>query len=100
MKYEDLSFSMVNENGEELINDILSVVPNLGNSDEPYVVFTDYTLDVNDEFIKRFGKLKTKDNNFYIETNLLDEEIAYIKNGLEDEIVKYVNETIEDNLHD
>ena len=99
MKYEDLSFTMVNEDGEELINDILSIVPNERNTDEPYVVFTDYTLDAEDEFIKKYGRLGKKNNEYYIETNLSKEEIDYIKKGLEDEIVKYVNDVIEENLH-
>ena len=41
MKYEDLSFSIINDQGIEVECDILSIVPNLENNDEPFVVFTD-----------------------------------------------------------
>ena len=37
MKYEDLSFTIKYDNGEELINDITGVVPNPENDEEPYV---------------------------------------------------------------
>ena len=49
MKYEDLSFTLKDDNGEDITCDILSVVPNEANLDEPYVVFTDYMLDEDDE---------------------------------------------------
>ena len=100
MKYEDLSFITKDENGEELINDITAVVPNINNSEEPYVVYTDYTLDSNGEFIKKYGRLMKEKENYYIETNLNFDEIDYINKTLNDEIVKYVNDTIEENLYD
>lgn len=100
MKREDLSFKTKDENGEEVINDILSVIPNSKNSDEPYVVYTDYDLDDNDEFIKHYAKLVKTNDQFSLLTNLTEEEIKYINNSLEDEIVKYVNDTIGDNINE
>lgn len=100
MKYEDLSFNMTNENGEEFINDILSVIPNIKSSEEPYVIFTDYTLDEDDEFIKKYGRLGKKNGEFYIDTNLSNEEIDYINEELKDEIITYVNDVIEESLYD
>ena len=100
MKYDDLSFTLKNEEGEELINDILKVVPNEKNSEEPYVVFTDYSLDEKDEFVNKYGRLVKKKDNYYLETKITQEEIEYIKKKAEDEIVKYVNNAIEENLHE
>ena len=100
MRYEDLSFTTVDENGIEMINDVTTIVPNQNNSDEPYVIFTDYTLDLNDEFVKKYGRLIYNNDNFFIETNLSDMEIEYIKKMSEDEIVKYVNNVVEENLNE
>ena len=100
MKYEDLSFTTKNESGEELINDIIGVVPNNKNSEEPYVIYTDYQLAADGEFIKNYGRLVKDGDNFGLETNLTKSEIAYIEENMNDEIVKYVNDTIEENLHE
>ena len=61
MKYEDLSFEVVNDDGLEVECDILSIVPNEENKNEPFVVFTDYMLDENDEFVLQFGKVIEED---------------------------------------
>ena len=100
MKYEDLSFTIKYDNGEELINDITAVVPNKDSKEEPYVTFTDYTMDENDEFNTYYGKLVKNDENYSLNTSLTEEEIRYIKANLEEEITKYVNDTIQDNLTD
>ena len=63
MKYEDLSFTTVDENGIEMINDVTTIIPNKNNSSEPYVIFTDYTLDLNDEFVKKYGRLIYSDDS-------------------------------------
>ena len=98
MKYDDLSFTVKYENGKELINDITAIIPNKDNDDEPYVTYTDYTLDENDEFNTYYGKIINKNGESTIENNLSIGEIAYIKESLQDEIVKYVNDTIMDNI--
>lgn len=100
MKYEDLSFTIKYDNGEELINDITGVVPNPENDEEPYVTFTDYTMDENDEFNTYYGKLVKKNDNYSLNTSLTKDEIRFIKANLEEEITKYVNDTIQDNLTD
>ena len=56
MKYEDLSFTVKYDNGEELINDITAVIPNPKNNEEPYVTFTDYTIDEKGEFNTYYSK--------------------------------------------
>lgn len=100
MKYEDLSFTTVNEMGKEVINDVIGVVPNLKNAEQPYVIFSDYQLDDNGEFVKHYGKLIKFNDNFGIETKLVQGEIEYIEKSMQDDIVKYVNDTIEENLHE
>lgn len=97
LHYEDLSFTTVDENGEETFNDITCVLPNPTNKDEPYVIFTDYTFDENEEFVSRYGRLIQEDGNYSIETNLDKEEIDYIHEHKNDEIVQYVNDKIGEN---
>ena len=99
MKYSDLSFVMKNENGEELINDITSVIPNNNNPDEPYVLFTDYSLDENDEFVKKYGKLVHTKDGFALETNLSVFEKHYIDEAQKEEVIQYVNEAIGESLY-
>lgn len=100
MKYEDLSFTIKYDNGEELINDITGVVPNPENDEEPYVTFTDYTMDENDEFNTYYGKLVKENDEYSLNTSLTKDEIRFINANLEEEITKYVNDTIQDNLTD
>lgn len=100
MNYEDLSFTTIDEDGEERINDITKVVPNMKNSDEPYVVYTNYSLDDHDEFINQYGRVIEENGQFMLETNLTKEEIAYIEEMLQDEVVQYVNDALEEALND
>ena len=98
MKYEDLSFTAPNKDGIEVICDILSIVPNPDNKEEPYVIYTDYSLDENDDFINNYGKI-VEDNGNYVLRIITDEKtINYINKESEDEVVKYVNQEIQDNL--
>ena len=98
--YEDLSFTTTGENGETVINDITSVIPNKNNKEEPYVVYTDYSLDAHDEFVTHYGRLVGEEDNFSIETKLSADEISYIEEMLQDEVVQYVNNTIGETLND
>ncbi len=97
MKYDDLSFEIV-EDGITYKCDVTKIINNTNKKEEPYVVYTNYDLDENDEFIEKYGKLITSNDNYYIETNLLPEEIKYIKEMEKDEIVQYVNGVIDDVL--
>ncbi len=94
MNIDDLSFE-IEDGGRVYKCDVLEVIPNKDNKDEPYVVYTNYDLDDDDNFIKRYGKLVMIDGEFNINTELSREEMKYIDITREDEIVKYVNETIE-----
>ena len=100
INYKDLSFTVKNEDGEEIICDVLSVVPNEENKNEPYVVFTDYLLDDNDEFILQFGRI-IEDNGEYKLLGIEDKEIIKeIRNQLGDSVVSYVNKQFQDSLND
>lgn len=100
MKYEDLSFTVKNSEGNEVICDIVSVVPNDDNPDEPYVVFTDYMLDDNDEFVMQYGKVIEVDGDFVLKAVEDANVVNKIKESLSDDIVSYVNEQIQENIHE
>lgn len=97
MKYENLSFEII-ENDITFKCDVLEVIPNLKNNDEPYVVYTNYELDENDDFLKKYGKLVSKNGHYYIETNLNSYDIDLISKMRNNEVVSYVNDIIEDNI--
>lgn len=99
MKYDDLSFTIKNKEGLEVICDIVSVVPN-EDTNEPYVVFTDYMLDENNEFVLQYGKLVKIDDEYVLKVIDDKEVVALIKEKLQDEIVDYVNKQVQENLHD
>ena len=87
MKYEDLSFTTTNEDGLEVICDILTVVPNPIN-----------TMDANDEFVKHYGKVIEVEGE-YVLKNVTDPiQIEVIKKESQDEIVKYVNDQVQEKL--
>lgn len=100
MKYEDLSFTVKNDAGEDVICDVISVVPNEDNQEEPYVVFTDYMLDANDEFVMQYGKVIEVGGDFVLKTVEDENVINKIKEALSDDIVSYVNNQIQENIHE
>ena len=98
MKYEDLSFTVKDDDGEDIICDILSVVPNEDNDEEPYVVFTDYMLDENDEFVLQYGKIVEENGEYTLQKVDDPKVVDLIKDGLKDDIVSYVNKAVQDNI--
>ena len=100
MKYEDLSFSIINDQGIEVECDILSIVPNLENNDEPFVVFTDYMLDDNDQFVLQYGKVIEENGEYILKVIDDDKVINVIKESLTDEVVSYVNSQIQESLYE
>ncbi len=98
MKYKDLSFNIINDNGLSTICDITAVIPNLENSNEPYVTYTDYMLDENDEFLTYYGQIIEENSEPKLRRIVDINEINKIKKIADDEIVKYVNEQVQDNL--
>ena len=79
MKYEDLSFITKDENGEELINDITAVVPNINNSEEPYVVYTDYLLTKTNKFRILISELVEVEGDYILQDINDEEKIEEIK---------------------
>ena len=57
MKYDDLSFSLLNDDGLDVICDVTSVIPNPDDSDDIYVTYTDYTMDENGEFVTYYAQV-------------------------------------------
>ena len=100
MKYKDLSFDVVNDDGIEVQCDILSIVPNKENKNEPYVVFTDYMLDENDEFVLQFGKVIEEDGEYKLQKETDTNIIRKIREQLTDDIVSYVNKQVQDNINE
>ena len=100
MKYEDLSFTVTNDDRIEVECDILSVVPNEDNKEEPYVVFTDYMLDEDDEFSLQFGKIVEENGEYALKSINDPAIIKLIREQLTDDIVSYVNEQVQNNLHE
>jgi len=98
MKYDDLSFTVKGLNGEDVICDIVSIVPNNNDSNQPFVVYTDYMLDENKEFILQYGKIIEIDGEYVLRKVTDEESIDKIKEGLKDDIVNYVNKQIEQNI--
>ncbi len=98
MRYEDLSFNMRNEEGLEVICDITTVIPNPINTEEPYVKYTDYMLDENDEFRVMYGKIISENGEDKLLKIENKEEIAKIEELSKDEVVQYVNEQVQENI--
>ena len=98
MKYEDLSFDIINKDGLEVTCDITAVIPNPDSSEEPFVMFTDYTLDQNDNFVTYYGKIIEEEGQSKLLQIEDQETIHKIKELSQDEVVKYVNDQIQDNL--
>lgn len=95
MKYEDLSFTIKDSKGEDVICDVKKVIPI---EEETYVVFTNYFLDENDEFIMYYGKVNEVNEEFQLEVITDETIINKIKEMENDEIVSYVNEQVQENL--
>lgn len=92
MKYNDLSFEMVNDDGIEVKCDILSVVPD---GEKTYIVFTDYKLDDDNNFILQYGEII--ENEGFIK--VYDEKIIRrIKRLLGEFSIGYVNRQVQQNL--
>ena len=98
MKYEDLSFTAKNKDGIEVICDILTIVPNPEHSEQPYVIYTDYTMDENNEFIENYGKIINVEGDYVLKTITDPNLIELIKREASDEIVQYVNKQVQENL--
>ena len=99
MKYDDLSFEMINEEGIKVICDITTIIPNPDNSDEPYVIYTDYFFDEKGEFKKYYGKIVEENGQPLLQKIQDEKTIDMIIKLSKDEVVKYVNDQVQDNLN-
>ncbi len=100
INYKDLSFDIKDFKGGTLTCDILSVVPNEENKNEPFIVFTDYLLDENDEFILHFGKIMEKNGEYQLLGIEDRETIQKIQEQLKDDTVSRVNKQFQDFLEE
>ena len=98
MKYENLCFDIINDEGLEVTCDITAVIPNLDNRDEPYVMYTDYMLDENDNFVTYYGQIIEENGQSKLKRIVDQETINKIIELSKDEVVSYVNEQVQDNL--
>lgn len=98
MNIADLSFTIKDDKGEELICDIVSIIPVKENDNETYVVYTAYLLDENDEFITYYGKLIEENNTSFL-TPISEDETNHLKSLMDDEIIAYVNEQIQEAIY-
>lgn len=94
MNIDDFSFE-IEDNGKKYKCDVLEVVPNDKSKDEPFVVYTNYDLNENDEFVELYGKLIEEDGKYNI-ISVSDEEEKYIDETRKNEVVKYVNNAIKE----
>ena len=98
MRYEDLSFDILNKDGMEVTCDIKAVVPNPDNQEEPYVMYTDYTLDENDNFVTLYGQIVEEDGVPILKRFDDYETISKIVELSKDEVVQYVNAQIQEGI--
>jgi hypothetical protein len=98
MDYKDLSFDIINKDGMEVTCDIKAVIPNPDNQEEPFVIFTDYTLDENDDFVNLYGQIIEENGQSALKQIIDKETINKIIELSKDEVVQYVNDQIQDNI--
>ena len=66
MGENNLSFNIINNDGVEVKCDTLAIIkPEIENTGEVYVIYTDYTLDNNNNNINVYASLLVQDENGY-----------------------------------
>ena len=91
MKYEDMSFKIMNEDNQEITYDIMSVIPNENDPDSPYVQFTDYMLEEDDDFIMQYGQIIKNGEEYSLKVITDKTIIDRIKFDLQEEVTSSVN---------
>lgn len=97
---EDLSFNIVNEDNEEITCDVLLVIPNDDNINEPYIVFTDYLLDEDNEYVFQYGKIVIENDEYTIKRIEDNNLVEQIKDKITEEMYEKANEQVQANLFD
>lgn len=77
---EDYSFTIINDDGMEVICDTLALIES---QDNPIVIYTDYTLDKDNKFNVFVSQLVANGDNFSLETVSNYENIPEIKKALD-----------------
>lgn len=95
MEYDDLSFSFIDENGEERKCEILSIFPNSEN--ELLTMYMDGSLDENGNLIFKYGKLVNIDGNYELKKCSDENEVMNIINKFNEDIYRLAND-IKDKL--
>lgn len=98
MKYENMSFKAEDEDGNLITYDILSVVPNEEDEESPYVIFTDYMLEDDDDFIMQYGKIIKQGDDFAVQPIFDKLLIDRIKVESQDVVTNYVNNQVQSNI--
>ena len=93
MEYEDLTFSIKNNNGDTVECNILSIVP-IDNS-EAYVIFIDGEKDDNLNYIFIYGKLVKNDEDYELKAGVSELELNYIQENFYNEILELSKKIIE-----
>lgn len=98
MKYEDMSFKIMNEDNQEITYDIISVIPNENDPDSPYVQFTDYMLEEDDDFIMQYGQIIKNGEEYSLKVITDKTTIDRIKFDLQEEVTSSVNRQVQSNM--
>lgn len=95
MKYDDLEFTIMNNNNQIVNCNIVSLIPK--NDYESYVVFIDDTRDENDNVVLKYGKLVNVDDEYELRTGVEPYELEYIMDKFHEDLVDVANLIIENN---
>jgi uncharacterized protein YrzB (UPF0473 family) len=87
--YDDMNFTILDNNGKEVFCDIISLIPNEDNT-KTYVVFTDYSKDEDDNIVFMYGNLVIDGEDINLERNVSEDEVTYIKSKLGDDFCNHV----------
>ena len=79
MDYDDLSFTINDKDGNEVVCDIISIIPCPDTKEYNYVIFNDGSKDENDNIIFMYGKMKSDGEDLEILDGVSDKELVYIK---------------------
>ncbi len=93
MDYDNWQFTIKDKFGKDVECDIISVINSPDNSNYSYIVFNDGSVDANDNIVFMYAKMyKDEDDDFVIENDVTEEELAYIKQMLGPDITNHILE--------
>ena len=94
MSYDDMNFTILDKNGKEVFCDIISIIPS-EDKEKNYVVFTDYSKDINDEIVFMYGTLVQDGDDVVLENGVSDVELEYIKGKVGPDVSKHIIDYLE-----